>query len=78
MLEQLLAGTAAHGEEPTQEQVFSQELQPMGNPHQSTLFLKEWTPWKRAVVELQPEEKAHIGALHEVLYLSGLWDRGTA
>lgn len=79
----LLAGTAAHGEEPKQE-VFSQELQPMGNTLEHSVpkgvDTMERIHVGAVVVELQPGERTHVAAVHEVLYLSGgtiLWDRET-
>jgi len=47
----LLAGTAAHGENPTQEQVFWQDLWPVGDPRWSSPFLKDCTLWKGSNVE---------------------------
>lgn len=57
----LLAGTAACGQEPPKEQVFWQELQPVGDSSWSSLLLKNCTPWKGPMLtqflkELQPTE----------------------
>ncbi|PKU44432.1 hypothetical protein llap_5264 [Limosa lapponica baueri] len=45
-----LKETSAHGE-PMQEQAFWQELCPIGDPHWSSMFLKDCTLWKRAILE---------------------------
>lgn len=42
----LLARIATCREEPVQEQVFWQELWPMGDPHWNILYLKDCTPWR--------------------------------
>lgn len=46
-----MAGTAAHGQKPTEEQVFWQELQLWGDLGWSSLFLKNWTLRKGSVLE---------------------------
>ncbi|RMC14776.1 hypothetical protein DUI87_06951 [Hirundo rustica rustica] len=44
--QEFLAGMAAHGKEPMLEQVCWQDLRPMGDPHWSSLFLKDCALWK--------------------------------
>ncbi|GAB0183574.1 zinc finger and BTB domain-containing protein 5 [Grus japonensis] len=46
-----LKEAAAHGEDPTQEQVFWQDTWPMGDPCWSSPFLKDCTPWKGPMLE---------------------------
>lgn len=40
-----------HGEEPMQEQVFWQELWPVRDPHWTSLFLRDYSPWKGSTLE---------------------------
>jgi len=47
----LLAGDVAREEEPMQEQVFWWELQPVESLCWSSLFLKDCTVWKAAMLE---------------------------
>lgn len=47
----LPAGAETCGEELMQEHLFWQELKPMGNPHWSSLFLKDCAPWEGPMLE---------------------------
>ena len=49
--EQSSGRSCSRGEEPTQEQVFWQELWPVGDPHWSSLFLMDCTPWRGPMLE---------------------------
>lgn len=61
----------AHGKESTLEQVSRQDLWPVGNTCQSSLFLKaypvERTHMEAVLEELQPVGRTHIGEVHEGL-----------
>ncbi|GAB0192656.1 zinc finger and BTB domain-containing protein 5 [Grus japonensis] len=46
-----LQEAAARGEEPMQEQVFWQDLLPVGDPCWSSLFLKDCTLWEECMLE---------------------------
>ena len=50
-VEDPMPGAVACAEEPTQEQVFSQDLWPLGDPRWSSLFLKDCNPWEGPMLE---------------------------
>lgn len=69
---ELLAGTTVHGEKPTLEQVYWQTCDPIGNPNQSSLFLKDYTLWKGPMPEqflknCSPVGRTNIGEINERL-----------
>lgn len=75
---------AAHEEEPTVEQAVWWELRSAGDPHWSSLFLQDCSPWKGPVVELFLNCRlleVHTGTVREGLYPMGgtsRWSRGRA